>query len=168
VDRRRRARAGAGDTREGIRDLAEGGGSIVAAIMEAKRIAPDSHDLPERVLLNIVEEMAIASGISIPLAYVMHRQSGINAFAAGYSPNEAVVVLSRGALQKLNRDELQGEFKTPYDSTNPGSDQETDNYSYLHGRAAMALAGGAGDTAREIPAMGEAHSAGGHQGGGLA
>ena len=85
-----------------------GGGAAVARLVGARLVRRDSQDRLERRLLNIVEEMAIASGISAPLAYVMDDQSGINAFAAGYSPNEAVVAVTRGALETLNRDELQG------------------------------------------------------------
>src|SRR3990167_10148762 len=52
--------------------------------------------------------MAIASGITVPAVFVMDEERGINAFASGYSPNEAAVTVTRGALEQLNRDELQG------------------------------------------------------------
>ena len=84
------------------------GGVAVAKMVGARLVRRDSKDPLERRLLNIVEEMAIASGITIPWAYVMDEERAINAFAAGYSPNEAVVAVTRGALETLTRDELQG------------------------------------------------------------
>jgi hypothetical protein len=64
--------------------------------------------LNEKKFINIVEEMAIASGISVPLAYVLDNEPAINAFAAGYSPDDAVVTATSGSLNQLNREELQG------------------------------------------------------------
>jgi Zn-dependent protease with chaperone function/uncharacterized tellurite resistance protein B-like protein len=87
-------------------ELSEGG-AAVAEMVDARRVARDSQDTAERRLLNIVEEMALASGIAVPVVYVMD-QGSINAFAAGYSPNEATVIVTRGALERLGRDELQG------------------------------------------------------------
>lgn len=84
------------------------GGAAVAEMVGARRVAPDARDALERRLLNVVQEMAIASGITMPLVYVMDGEQGINAFAAGYSPNEAAITVTRGALEKLSRDELQG------------------------------------------------------------
>lgn len=84
-----------------------GGGAAVAEMVGARRVKPDGNDA-ERRLVNVVEEMAIASGIRLPLVYVMDDQSGINAFAAGYSVNEATVTVTRGTLDILSRDELQG------------------------------------------------------------
>ena len=83
------------------------GGPAVAAQMNARRIAPDTQDPDERRLLNVVEEMAIASRLPVPPAYILEEPS-INGFAAGWSTQDAVVVLTRGALQHLTRDELQG------------------------------------------------------------
>ena len=85
-----------------------GGGGAVALMVGARRVKRDSADAGERRLLNIVEEMAIAAGISVPQVYIMDDQPGINAFAAGYSPNEAAVTVTRGTLEQLDRDELQG------------------------------------------------------------
>src|SRR6185295_10385386 len=62
----------------------------------------------ERRLVNVVEEMAIASGVRVPTVYVMDGERGINAFAAGWDASGAVVVATRGTLETLNRDELQG------------------------------------------------------------
>ena len=84
------------------------GGAAVAGMVGARLVQRDSKEPLEQRLLNIVEEMAIASGISVPQAYVMDEERGINAFAAGYSPNEAVIAVTRGTLENLNRDELQG------------------------------------------------------------
>jgi Zn-dependent protease with chaperone function len=84
------------------------GGEAVADMVGARRIDPASSDPGERRLLNVVEEMAIASGVHVPSSYVMDGERSINAFAAGYSPNEAVVAVTRGALDALSRDELQG------------------------------------------------------------
>ncbi len=84
------------------------GGEAVAQMVGARRIDPASSDPGERRLRNVVEEMAIASGVHVPSVYVMDGERGINAFAAGYSPNEAVVTVTRGTLDALSRDELQG------------------------------------------------------------
>lgn len=88
-------------------DLA-GGGERVARMVNARELDPSSQDTDERRLRNVVEEMAIASGIPVPRLYVMDNEHAINAFVAGYSPNEVVMVMTRGALTELNRDELQG------------------------------------------------------------
>jgi Zn-dependent protease with chaperone function len=84
------------------------GGEAVAQMAGGRMVAPASQDLQERRLLNVVEEMAIASGIACPKVYVMDNEDSINAFAAGYNPNEAVVAVTRGTLNRLTRDELQG------------------------------------------------------------
>jgi Zn-dependent protease with chaperone function/uncharacterized tellurite resistance protein B-like protein len=85
-----------------------GGGAAVAAMAGARRVAAGTTEPLERRLVNIVEEMAIASGVRVPQVYVMDGETGINAFAAGWDVSGAVVAVTRGALQKLNRDELQG------------------------------------------------------------
>ncbi|HVC10336.1 MAG TPA: M48 family metallopeptidase [Burkholderiales bacterium] len=85
-----------------------GGGEAVAELLDARLIERGSSDPLERRLLNVVEEMAIASGIHVPPVYLLEGERGINAFAAGYAPNEAVVTVTRGALEQLTRDELQG------------------------------------------------------------
>jgi Zn-dependent protease with chaperone function len=84
------------------------GGEAVARMIGARAVAPGTRDPLERRLLNVVDEMAIASGVRVPKAYVMDAEQGINAFAAGRDPSSAVVALTRGALETLNRDELQG------------------------------------------------------------
>lgn len=84
-----------------------GGGRVVAESLGGKKLSPDSRDFYERRLLNIVEEMAIASGMPVPPVYVL-PESGINAFAAGYQPSDAVVGVTRGCMTQLSRDQLQG------------------------------------------------------------
>ncbi|MGC2520946.1 MAG: M48 family metallopeptidase, partial [Burkholderiales bacterium] len=85
-----------------------GGGAAVAQMVGAERIRRDVQDAADRRLLNVVEEMALASGVSVPQVYVMEEEHSINAFAAGFSPNEASVIVTRGTLEQLSRDELQG------------------------------------------------------------
>ncbi|MES2071021.1 MAG: M48 family metallopeptidase [Pseudomonadota bacterium] len=84
------------------------GGDAVAQMAGGRLVIPSSQNLQERRLLNIVEEMSLASGIACPRVYVLDREEAINAFAAGYHQNEAVVAVTRGALVRLTRDELQG------------------------------------------------------------
>ena len=85
-----------------------GGGIAVAGMVEARWISRGTDDPEERRLLNVVEEMALASGVAVPNVFVMEREDAINAFAAGYSPHEAAIVVTRGALKRLGRDQIQG------------------------------------------------------------
>jgi len=85
-----------------------GGGVAVADMVGARRIARDTGVPDEKRLLNVVEEMALASGVAVPQVFVMDGEGTINAFAAGYSPNEAAVVVTEGTLAQLNRDQLEG------------------------------------------------------------
>ena len=84
------------------------GGKAVAEMAGARRVTSDTRDALERRLVNVVEEMAIASGVRVPAVYVMDQEPGINAFAAGYDTSDCVVAVTRGTLEALNRDELQG------------------------------------------------------------
>ncbi len=84
-----------------------GGGHTVAELLGGSLIPRSTDDPAQRRLLNVVEEMAIAAGIPPPPVYLLNEQ-GINAFAAGLSPNNAVIGVTRGALDYLSRDELQG------------------------------------------------------------
>ncbi|MBN4000357.1 M48 family metallopeptidase [Nostoc sp. LPT] len=84
------------------------GKSVIAQELGGRLLLPEIADEQGRQLLNIVEEMAIASDISVPQVYLLERETSINAFAAGFSPNDAVIGVTRGTLQHLNRDELQG------------------------------------------------------------
>jgi len=85
-----------------------GGGGRVALDMGATLVPTDVTDPLRRRLRNVVEEMAIASGVPVPEIYVMEAESGINAFAAGFTPGDAAVAVTRGTLELLNREELQG------------------------------------------------------------
>jgi Zn-dependent protease with chaperone function/uncharacterized tellurite resistance protein B-like protein len=85
-----------------------GGGKAVAHMVGARRVSSDTRDPLERRLMNVVEEMAIASGARVPGVYVMDGETGINAFAAGYDVSDSIVAVTRGTLETLNRDELQG------------------------------------------------------------
>jgi len=84
------------------------GGPAVAEMLGGRRVAPGTTDPDERRLVNVVEEMAIASGIPLPQIYVLDAERNINAFAAGLELSDAAVAVTRGALARLNRDELQG------------------------------------------------------------
>src|SRR5690606_24185711 len=84
-----------------------GGGKAVAESLDGRPIDPGTTDLEEQKVLNVVEEMAIASGIPVPPVYVMEDES-INAFAAGHTPQDAVIGVTRGCISLLSRDELQG------------------------------------------------------------
>jgi len=84
-----------------------GGGRKVAEALGGRLVSHDNADADEKKILNIVEEMAIASGNPVPPVYVMDEQS-INAFAAGLSRRDAVIGVTRGCIHLLNRDELQG------------------------------------------------------------
>jgi Zn-dependent protease with chaperone function len=84
------------------------GGAVVARDMGARPVDPSTRDTAERRLLNVVEEMSIASGIPAPQVWVMDDEESINAFAAGTEPGNAVVAVSRGCLKELTRAELQG------------------------------------------------------------
>lgn len=84
------------------------GGEAVASMVGARKVSRSTADLKEKQLLNVVDEMAIASGVTVPQVYVMDDEPAINAFAAGYKPNEAIVAVTRGTLEQLDRDELQG------------------------------------------------------------
>jgi len=84
------------------------GGSVVAQSVGGTRVTADTNDPLRKRLLNVVEEMAIASGVPVPAVYVLEREAGINAFAAGHNPSNAAIAVTRGALTTLNRAELQG------------------------------------------------------------
>jgi Zn-dependent protease with chaperone function len=84
------------------------GGDAIADLLGARLIEPGRCTLPERQLLNVVEEMAIASGIAVPPVYLIDDDRSINALVAGHSSSEAVIIVTRGAVVQLSRDELQG------------------------------------------------------------
>ena len=84
------------------------GGKVVAEHLGGRRLSPDSQDPLERKVLNVVEEMAIAANMPVPPVYLLDKEPAINAFAAGYSPRDAVIGITRGCAEKLTRAQLQG------------------------------------------------------------
>ncbi|MBI2398049.1 MAG: M48 family metallopeptidase [Xanthomonadales bacterium] len=84
------------------------GGGKVAQSLGGTLVSTDPGNAHYRRLRNVVEEIAIASGVPVPEIYVLEQEQGINAFAAGYTPADAAIAVTRGALDKLKRDELQG------------------------------------------------------------
>jgi Zn-dependent protease with chaperone function len=84
------------------------GGQSVAEMMGGRLLLPQTTDPDERKILNVVEEMAIASGTPVPPVYLLEHEDGINAFAAGYTPRDAIIGVTRGCIRNLTRDELQG------------------------------------------------------------
>lgn len=83
------------------------GGKVIAEAMGGRLLTGNTSDADERKVLNVVEEMAIASGTAVPPVYLIEEES-INAFAAGYRPQDAVIGITRGCIHNLSRDELQG------------------------------------------------------------
>ena len=90
-----------------IAELTKGGGAI-AERLGGRLVGATTKDAAERRYLNVVQEMALASGLPVPLCYVIDGDATINAFAAGNDPQDAAIGVTRGALVHLTRDELQG------------------------------------------------------------
>lgn len=84
------------------------GGSAVATLMGGRLVSQNTTDANERKLLNVVEEMSIAAGVPMPQVYVLENERGINAFAAGHTTGDAAIGVTRGCIEMLSRDELQG------------------------------------------------------------
>jgi Zn-dependent protease with chaperone function len=84
------------------------GGKVVAEELGGRRLDGENASPEERQLLNVVEEMAIAAGMAVPPVYLLDHESGINAFAAGFRSQDAVLGITRGCLEQLSRDQLQG------------------------------------------------------------
>ncbi|RUO39818.1 peptidase [Aliidiomarina taiwanensis] len=84
------------------------GGKVVAEKLGGRRLEPNSSDPLERKVLHVVEEMAIAANMPVPPVYLLEQEPGINAFAAGYSPKDAVIGVTRGCVEQLTRNQLQG------------------------------------------------------------
>ncbi|MEM7557624.1 MAG: M48 family metallopeptidase [Planctomycetota bacterium] len=115
------------------------GGSVIARELGGRPIEPEN-DQAERQLLNIVEEMAIAAGIRSPAVFVLDADHSINAFAAGYSRDEAVIGVTRGAIDKLGRDELQGVIAHEYSHILNGDMQlNLRMMGWLHGILAITI-----------------------------
>ncbi|MCP4962889.1 MAG: M48 family metalloprotease, partial [Actinomycetia bacterium] len=85
-----------------------GGGAYVATSMGGRQVDFNTLDPAEKQLTNIVEEIAIASGMPVPAVFLLDEEPGINAFAAGWTADNAAIGITRGALEQLNRRELQG------------------------------------------------------------
>ncbi|MFI5306486.1 MAG: M48 family metallopeptidase [Polyangiales bacterium] len=85
-----------------------GGGAQIAEMMGGRLVSGSPRDVLEKRVVNVVEEMAIAAGVPVPMVFVLDGEPGINAFAAGFTPDDAAVAVTRGCLEKLSRDELQG------------------------------------------------------------
>jgi len=90
------------------------GGKSIVDLMDAIPISRDSQDPNYRQLINVVDEIAIASGIAAPMLFVLPQEQGINAFVAGYNPNDTVLVVTQGSIDLLSRDELQGVIAHEY------------------------------------------------------
>ncbi len=84
------------------------GGKVVAESLGGQLIPRNTEEPNQRKLLNVVDEMAIASGTPAPPVYLLAGEPGINAFAAGFSPRDAVLGITQGAIDQLSRDQLQG------------------------------------------------------------
>jgi len=84
-----------------------GGGLSVAQMVNARPVRLSSNDFKEQQLINVVEEMSIASGVPMPKLFILDSESGINAFVAGIKPDDTVLVVTKGALDAFNRAELQ-------------------------------------------------------------
>jgi Zn-dependent protease with chaperone function len=118
------------------------GGPAVALSLGGRKVDPDSTRLEERRLLNVVEEMAIASGVPVPEVYVLDREPGINAFAAGNTTSDAVIGVTHGTLQLLRRDELQGVIAHEFSHVLNGDSRiNVRAIGLLHGIFLLALIG---------------------------
>ena len=84
------------------------GGKAVAESLGGRLISPNTDNLEQRKLLNVVEEIAIASGTPVPPVYLLAGEEGINAFAAGFTPRDAVIGVTQGTIDHLSREQLQG------------------------------------------------------------
>ena len=118
------------------------GGKAIATLLGGRRVDPHTLDKYERRLLNIVEEIAIASGVPVPAVYALDEEIGINAFAAGRSFHDAVIGVTRGTMRTLSRDELQGVIAHEYSHIlNGDMKMNIRLISVLHGILLIALIG---------------------------
>ncbi len=120
-----------------------GGGASVAAQLGGEPLDPGAvRDPGERRLLNVVEEMALASGVPVPQVYVMRTEQAINAFAAGRTPGDAVIGVTRGTIENLSRDELQGVIAHEFSHILNGDMRLNMRLiALLHGILVLAIAG---------------------------
>ena len=118
------------------------GGLAVAEMLGGRVINPASANPAEKSLLNIVEEMSIASGVPVPVVVVMDHEQSINAFAAGVTHNDAVIGVTKGCLETLSRDQLQGVIAHEYSHIlNYDSALNIRLIAMLHGLMALVIVG---------------------------
>lgn len=122
--------------------LLQRGGVVIAEMLGGRRILSNSRDGDERRVLNVVEEVAIASGVTVPAVFIIDNERGINAFAAGLTPKDAVVGVTIGAVKLLSRDELQGVIAHEFSHIfNGDMAMNMRLVGWLHGITVMALLG---------------------------
>ncbi|MGF6285660.1 M48 family metallopeptidase [Pseudomonas silensiensis] len=118
------------------------GGKVVARRLGGRLINHSAHTLEEQRLLNVVEEMALASGTAVPSVYLL-PEPGINAFAAGFTPQDAVIGVTQGAISLLSRDELQGVIAHEFSHIYNGDMRlNTRLIAIVHGILVLGLTGG--------------------------
>jgi Zn-dependent protease with chaperone function len=118
------------------------GGAAVATLLGGRPVIRNTPDPAEKRLVNVVEEIAIASGTPVPPVYVLDEEEGINAFAAGFTPSDAVIGVTRGAVERLSRDELQGVIAHEFSHILNGDMRLNIRLmGVLHGILVLALAG---------------------------
>jgi Zn-dependent protease with chaperone function len=89
-------------------ELRDDGGATIAYHLGGESLPVSSDNPLHQRFRNIAEEMALASRTPMPMLYWLPHESSINAFVAGFTPADAVLAVTRGALERLTRDELQG------------------------------------------------------------
>jgi Zn-dependent protease with chaperone function len=140
--------------------LREGSESI-ARLLGARRVLPETRDTLERRLVNIAEEMAIAAGTPVPALYVMDKELGVNMLVVSAQTLSPALMLTRGALQTLNREELQGVIAHEFSRIVKGEAQASlRTVSLLSGLASLPYAGRLGTALiKLVLARGSAYSA---------
>jgi Zn-dependent protease with chaperone function len=118
------------------------GGKVVARRLGGRLINHSASTLEEQRLLNVVEEMALASGTVVPSVYLL-PEPGINAFVAGFTPQDAVIGVTQGAISLLSRDELQGVIAHEFSHIYNGDMRlNTRLIAIVHGILVLGLTGG--------------------------
>lgn len=118
------------------------GGHVVARELGAHQVKPATRNPLHRRLYNVVEEMAIASGVPVPDVFVFEHEYGINALAAGFTIDDAAIAVTQGALQALSRDELQGVVAHEFSHIlNGDMRMNTKLMGWLHGILMLTLLG---------------------------
>lgn len=118
------------------------GASVVAESLGGREILSVTEDSDEQRLLNIVEEMALASGTPMPKVYILDHEQGINAFACGLSVEDSAVAVTRGCLELMTRDELQGVIAHEFSHIlNGDCNQNTQLIGWVHGLLVIFLIG---------------------------